>query len=168
MNQPAATTTVVEIQHSSDRSRTLDVGWIQSQILAAIGFIRSPIERVEVRIVVDAEMAALHDRFCGLPTTTDVLTFPQSEPGQPVTVDIAVCIDEASRRAAEFGHPLERELLLYVLHGLLHCVGFDDRSEAEHAAMHAEEDRILTAIGIGPVFHTPTNNGDSTHGAATG
>jgi len=166
MSQSAATTTVFEIQRSSEQSRPLDMEWIHSHALAAIRFLRSPIEHVNVRIVGDAEMAALHGKFCGLQTTTDVLTFPQSEPGAPVVVDIAICFDEASRRAAELAHPIEQELLLYLLHGLLHCTGFDDRSEADHAAMHAEEDRILSAIGIGPVFQARAHPGDSTNGAA--
>ena len=46
------------------------------------------------------------------------------------------------------------QLLLYILHGLLHCAGFDDHDPAEHDRMHTEEDRILTAIGVGPVFRS--------------
>ena len=38
------------------------------------------------------------------------------------------------------------------LHGVLHCTGFDDRDAAGAAAMHAEEDRILGAIGVGATF----------------
>ena len=47
---------------------------------------------------------------------------------------------------------IEQELLLYALHGVLHCAGFDDRTNDDFEAMHVEEDRILTAIGVGPTF----------------
>ena len=162
----SATTTVLEIQSSCEQSQPLDMEWIHSQVLAAIRLVSASVERVNVRIVSDTEMVGLHGKYCGLNTITDVLTFPQSAPGAPVLVDIAICVDEASRRAIEIGHPIERELLLYTLHGLLHCTGFDDRTEADHAAMHAEEDRILTAIGIGPVFQAHAHQRDSTNGAA--
>jgi len=48
--------------------------------------------------------------------------------------------------------PLRRELLLYVVHGVLHCLGMDDHDEAAAAAMHRVEDAVLTAIGVGPVY----------------
>jgi ssRNA-specific RNase YbeY (16S rRNA maturation enzyme) len=47
---------------------------------------------------------------------------------------------------------LEKEALLYALHGLLHCLGHDDHDEAAYQAMHALEDALLDAIGVGPVF----------------
>lgn len=104
-----------------------------------------------VRVVNDADMADAHQRYAGVPGTTDVLTFNLSENGS-IDVDILVCADEARRRADQFGHPVEHELTLYVIHGLLHCLGHDDRTDADAQRMHAEEDRILTAIGVGPVF----------------
>lgn len=104
-------------------------------------------------------MARLHDRYKGEARTTDVLTFPLSEPDEPIEADIVICLDEAARRAADFGHPIERELLLYALHGLLHCAGFDDHDDIGAAAMHSEEDRILQFIGVGATF-TPTRVGE--------
>jgi probable rRNA maturation factor len=111
-----------------------------------------PVARVTVEVIDDHRMTALHERFSNVPGTTDVLTFPASGPGEPVEVDIAICVDEAARQATTRGHELRRELLLYALHGVLHCTGFDDRTPAEHARMHAEEDRILQAIGLGVVY----------------
>ncbi len=100
-------------------------------------------------------MTDLHERHCGLDATTDVLTFPLSGDGEPVDVEIAVCLDEAVRRAVERGHEPERELLLYCLHGLLHCTGWDDHTTEDYDAMHAREDEILRAIGVGDVFRGP-------------
>ena len=74
--------------------------------------------------------------------------------------DILICIDEAERQSTARGYPCERELLLYTLHGVLHCIGFDDHEEADFEAMHAAEDAVLAAIGVGPVFHRPYVAGD--------
>lgn len=114
---------------------------------------------VRVELVPDAEMAAAHLKYSNVPGTTDVLTFDLSDgltarTGAPLDVDILVCVDEARRQATERGHALEHEILLYILHGILHCLGHDDHEDDAFARMHAEEDRILTAIGIGPVFHS--------------
>ena len=106
---------------------------------------------VRVRIVDDAEMSSAHARYKNTPGTTDVLTFDLSE-GGVLDTDLLVCLDEARRRADEMDHPPEHELILYIIHGVLHCVGFDDATPADADAMHREEDRILSAIGLGPVF----------------
>lgn len=106
---------------------------------------------VRVRIVGDAEMSSAHARYKDTPGTTDVLTFDLSERGV-LDTDLLVCIDEAGRRADELGHPVEHELILYIVHGVLHCVGYDDTTDTDADAMHREEDRILSAIGLGPVF----------------
>ncbi len=102
-------------------------------------------------------MAAAHQKFSDIPGTTDVLTFDLSEggtvTGDPLDVDILACTDEAARQAAAHNHPVEREILLYILHGVLHCLGHDDHSDVGYQAMHREEDRILNAMGVGPVFH---------------
>jgi hypothetical protein len=50
---------------------------------------------------------------------------------------------------------VERELLLYALHGMLHLAGFDDRTARGFATMHRTEDDILTRLGVGPVFSAP-------------
>jgi probable rRNA maturation factor len=117
------------------------------------------VRRAAISFVDDARMAALHAQFSGDPATTDVLTFAANAPGEPIDCDIAVCVDEAARRAMAIGHEPRRELLLYALHGLLHACGRDDRTPAEHAAMHAEEDRILDAIGVGPVYRAAGSDG---------
>ena len=107
--------------------------------------------RVAIRVVDDAEMDEAHRRFSGVEGTTDVLTFVSDEQSG-LGVDVVVCLDEADRRAAEFGHAVDRELLLYAVHGVLHAIGHDDHEPEAHARMHAEEDRLLRAIGIGPVY----------------
>lgn len=126
-------------------SETADeIAW---QLQAAAQILGCRVARLSVRLVDDAAMIALHHRHCGLDTTTDVLTFCESERDEPVDADIACCVDEAARQAARRGHVVADELLLYAVHGLLHCIGHDDHDPEAYALMHAEEDRVLAAIG---------------------
>ena len=113
------------------------------------------LSRVDVLLVGDAEMARLHGVHSGVAETTDVLSFPahdERDPGCPVEVDLVVSTEVAAREAAERGHPVEQEILLYVVHGTLHACGYRDDSPESAAAIHAEEDRILAAAGIGPTY----------------
>lgn len=141
----------------------VDLGPLRSRIAAAVAECGRPVTRLHVELVDDAIMDHLHRKHSGVPGTTDVLTFPASGPDDPVDVDIVACVDEARRRAVEFGHDVERELLLYAVHGLLHCLGHDDHDPEAFERMHAEEDRILTAIGTGATFrpHHPDRHDDA-------
>jgi probable rRNA maturation factor len=114
---------------------------------------------LRVRIVGDAEMAAAHQRYSGVPGTTDVLTFDLTDGASaataPLDADVLICLDEARRQSARRGIPIEHELTLYILHAALHCLGEDDRDAPAAARMHAREDAILTSLGLAPVYAAP-------------
>lgn len=146
----------VELIDATGRLSAEDARWIADNAARALGVLGAGGE-VRVRVVADGEMAAAHMEYAEVEGTTDVLTFDLSEPGEGgsaagLDVDVLACLDEAERQAAGRGHPARCELLLYVVHGVLHCLGFDDHDDDEYARMHAEEDRVLSAIGVGGVF----------------
>lgn len=129
-----------------------------SRVAERLGISRG---RLSLAIVSDAVMADLHQRFSGVPGTTDVLTFDyrddadnhnDSDASAELDGEIVMCLDEASRRANELRHALADELLLYAVHGLLHLLGYDDRDPPSRRRMHAKEDELLTAIGVGAVY----------------
>ena len=134
-----------------------DADWIRDRLESVVSLVETEIDRrivrCSVRLVADPVMSEAHQRFSGVEGTTDVLTFvSESEAG--IEIDLLACVAEASRRCSEFDHDLRRELLLYSVHGLLHAIGHDDHEPEAHALMHAEEDRLLTKIGVGPVFRS--------------
>jgi len=132
-----------------------DQGWIAARGAEAAHHLGARGE-VRVLLVDDAAMAEAHQRHCGVGGTTDVITFDLAEGaaagGAPLDVDLLVCLDEAERQAARRGIEVRREVLLYVVHGVLHCLGFDDHDEAASAEMHAKEDEVLAAIGVGATY----------------
>lgn len=155
----------VEIE-ISDARRLLERAaheWLRSHAAAASGELAAngAWGEVRVRIVDDAEMAAAHARHSGVEGTTDVLTFDLRTDRERGThpklldADVLVCADEARRQAQTRGHAPERELLLYILHAMLHCLGHDDHDDEAFARMHAEEDRLLARIGVGATFGAP-------------
>jgi probable rRNA maturation factor len=88
-----------------------------------------------VLLVSDRRMTALHRRFLHKPGPTDVLTFEHGE--------IFLSVETARRNARIFGNSLARELRLYIIHGLLHLHGFEDRTEADARKMETMQERIL-------------------------
>jgi len=90
-----------------------------------------------ILFISDRRMASLHRRFLNQSGSTDVLTFQHGE--------IFVSAETARRQARAFGNSLVRELRLYIVHGLLHLHGLDDRSESDARRMKAVQEKILAA-----------------------
>lgn len=157
----------VEIVDRSRRRPAVDVAWLSSACTKAVDLLDRSVGRATICLLDDQAMAALHQAHLGIDSTTDVLTFSTSDDDQPLEVDIAVCVDEAVRQTEQRAHDVERELLLYCLHGLLHCCGHDDHAPETFAAMHAAEDRILVAIGVGATFHDAAPRRPRNHGSTT-
>ncbi|MBL4591317.1 MAG: rRNA maturation RNase YbeY [Phycisphaerales bacterium] len=147
----------------SDTDRLLDgvvLDWLRKASGTVFQRLKSRGE-IRVRLVDDASMCKAHAQYCGLDSTADVLTFDLA-PGETLEnkvldTDLIVCVDEASRQAANRAHRVEHELLLYILHGVLHCLGYDDHSDEAFARMHAREDELLDESGYGKLFSAPYN-----------
>jgi probable rRNA maturation factor len=99
---------------------------------------------VEVLLTSDAELKRLNRSFRGKNKATDVLSFPAFVPeGFPVQPDLAgdlaISLETAARQASAFGHTLEDEVRILLLHGLLHLSGLDhETDDGEMAAREAE------------------------------
>lgn len=148
--------TTVTVLDRTGRLKNADLAGLREQVNRAIGLLTQGQPSggsVRVVVVSDDEMAAAHERFSGVAGTTDVLTFDLREGGAgPLDTDILICLDEAERCGAARGHAASRELVLYIVHGILHCLGHDDHEPAAYARMHAREDEVLEAIGVGKTF----------------
>ena len=93
------------------------------------------LREIFILLVSDRRMALLHRRFMHQAGATDVLTFQHGE--------IFIRVETAQRNAAAFGNSLSKELRLYVVHGLLHLHGFDDRTQDGARKMEAAQTRLL-------------------------
>lgn len=95
----------------------------------------SELREVFIWLISDRRMASLHRKFMHQSGPTDVLTFQHGE--------IFISVETAKRHARTFGTSLARELRLYIVHGLLHLHGFDDRTQAAAREMERIQKKIL-------------------------
>jgi probable rRNA maturation factor len=109
---------------------------------------------LQVCLLSKKRMAELNELFLGHQGPTDVLSFDlrqdaRSLPGDepPVIAEIDVCPAVALEYAAEHGGSPSRELVLYIVHGMLHLVGEDDQTRGARRAMRAAEKRVMDALG---------------------
>ncbi|MBI4597942.1 MAG: rRNA maturation RNase YbeY [Candidatus Omnitrophica bacterium] len=97
---------------------------------------------LEVTFLSPQRMRAVNRKALHHDCVTDVISFRYQD--EPVAGEIFVAPSEAHRYAKEHGIPYEQELARYVLHGLLHWLGHDDRTPAQQRTMRMMEDRLLT------------------------
>ncbi len=93
-----------------------------------------------------ATIRMLNRTYRGADYDTDVLSFPLGD-GPEVDGEICVNLDFALEHHAAFGATFEEEVGRYVVHGLLHLMGYDDAGTEDRAAMRALEDRYLAPGG---------------------
>ena len=92
---------------------------------------------IEITLLGEAAIAKVHGEFLNDPTPTDVITFEHGE--------ILIGVPIADANARRFDHPVDHEVALCAIHGILHLLGYDDLTEKERLIMHARQDEILAA-----------------------
>lgn len=87
--------------------------------------------------------AELNQQFLQHEGPTDIITFDYGSTAERLQGELFICVAEAVRQAAEFRTNWDQELYRYVIHGLLHLRGFDDREPAARRVMKREENRLV-------------------------
>jgi probable rRNA maturation factor len=99
---------------------------------------------VDVLVVDDDAMSTHNWTYLKHRGTTDVISFDLSEPGdRALTAQLIVSAETARRVGPDNGLSPQTELLLYVLHGLLHVIGYDDQTPEDRARMTARQESLL-------------------------
>lgn len=99
-------------------------------------------DEVTIHFVSKEEITKLHGDFFDDPTPTDCISFPIDPPGDTksgytILGEIFVC-PEVAIDYVDGGDPY-REITLYVIHGLLHLMGYDDIEEEDQIIMRTQE-----------------------------
>lgn len=105
---------------------------------------------ITLSFVNDQEIKGLNLRYRGQNNPTDVLAFDISRPSDPKNIfaDIVISTDTAIRNACIFKTSKLYELHLYLIHGLLHLLGYDDKTQRQRKIMDEKAAYILTALKL--------------------
>ena len=109
---------------------------------------------LSLAFLTDTELASIHAEFLADPNPTDVITFP-GEGTDGLAGEICVSVERAEIEAVVRGESFARELTLYLVHGWLHLVGFDDMEDADRVLMREAERESMGTIekaGLIPDF----------------
>jgi len=98
----------------------------------------------------DENIKRLNKRFLGSDFPTDVLAFPykgsKEKSGSVLWADIAISTDTAIKNSRYFKTSVNQELCLYIIHGILHILGFDDNTASQRQRMEKEQQHWLKKL----------------------
>jgi len=105
---------------------------------------------ITVCFVNDKKIKALNSKYLNRNNPTDVIAFniTDAEDKRNIFADIAISADSAVANARAFKTTPLFELYLYVVHGVLHILGYDHRKKSDQLLMRKKEEQILKVLGL--------------------
>ena len=108
---------------------------------------------LSVLLVDDRKIRRLNRRYLAHNRPTDVIAFgqlpgPLPKRGRFLLGDIVISVPTAKRQAPRYGNPLFYEICFYLCHGILHLLGWKDKSKKEAFKMRRKQEAVLKHIGI--------------------
>lgn len=131
-------------QHAVEENRLLEAA---REVLGDSEFASAA---VSIAVVDDPTIHELNHRYLGHDWPTDVLSFVLEDRDGHLEGEVILSADTAAAAAEEIGCSPAAEQLLYVIHGMLHLIGYRDKSPAEAERMRTAEAKYLRQLGFDP------------------
>lgn len=140
----------VDVDNACNAGNVPDDDSFARWVAAALDGVRARAE-VAIRIVDEAESAALNAQYRHKNNATNVLSFPSDLPEDcepPILGDLAICAAVVAREAKEQDKPLAAHWAHMVIHGSLHLLGFDHIDDSDADIMETREIAVLHGLGF--------------------
>ncbi len=103
--------------------------------------------RLSIAFVDNEEIKRLNERFLGSNEATDVIAFPLNDKETILSGEIVISVETAVQVANRKNSNIEGEIILYLVHGILHLLGYNDDNKKNAKIMHKKESEILAVLG---------------------
>jgi len=141
--------TQVLIVRNRQRARPLNTKFLRDIIRSLLveDLFRDEFE-IGVSIVGEPSMLRLNESFLRHKGSTDVITFDYSDTTRPncLAGEIFVCLDEALIQAPRFRTTWQKELIRYIVHGILHLCGYEDKTAPARRKMKQQENHLMRRL----------------------
>lgn len=106
---------------------------------------RRIVESVEIIFCNDARLLSLNKQYLKHDFYTDILSFPLSDPGEPLIAEIYISVDRVRENAKSLDISFKEEMHRVIFHGILHFCGYKDKSASQIREIRAAETKYLKA-----------------------
>jgi len=124
--------------------RIRNIRKIRTWIIAAIKHEGGELENINFILTSDAFLHQINVEYLAHDTYTDIITFEYNEPGNPILSDIYISVDRCRENAKSYKVSLKEEIHRILIHGVLHLLGYKDKSKTEKQLMTSKEDYYLS------------------------
>jgi len=135
---------------NAQRKCKINTRGLKKQLLIILDTLGCLDKELSVLFAGDARIRKLNARYRNIDRPTDVLSFPQNGgngPASPLLGDVVVSVETARRQAREHNLSLDQELVLLLIHGILHLLGYDhETSRAEAGRMQRKTRELFQTI----------------------
>jgi len=125
---------------SSEESHT---SWLRDVVASEAGEIR----QIDYIFCEDEYLAEINHKYLKHNTLTDILTFDYSS-GKELVADIFISVERVKENADYLGVGFEEELLRVMSHGVLHILGYGDKTETEKQIMRNKEEEKIKMFHV--------------------
>jgi probable rRNA maturation factor len=137
-----------------NRKRRIDLSKINKAARRTLTLLGLKNAELNLIFISSQKIRVLNRRYFGIDASTDVIAWPSGKfrprttdnRGQTFIGDIAVSSDKAARNAREYGQTFKEELVLYVVHGILHLAGYEDTSRMKREKMRRKENETFQKV----------------------
>jgi len=139
-----------KIEFADEQTRTVDSDLLKSAVEKILTDHSIERSEISVALVDDPTIRVLNKQYLNHDYETDVISFVLEYDTESAFLvgQLIVSTDTAANLAAQVGVPMANEVLLYVIHGMLHLVGYDDKQPEDAVDMRAAEKKYLGEFGI--------------------
>lgn len=120
------------------------INWVQQ----IINQHQQSLEEINYIFCSDSYLLNINQEYLNHDTFTDIVTFNNSEEANKIESDIFISIDRIKENANSYNKSFEHELYRVMIHGVLHLLGFDDKTEEEKSVMREKEEACLSLLNI--------------------
>ena len=128
------------------RTRKINPRRLKEITEALLAHLKIETAELGINLVTTREMTLLNETFLQHEGSTDIITFDYSERKSRLHGELFICVDEAILQAKIFKTRWQPEIIRYLVHGVLHLLGRDDRQTAARRRMKREENHLLRVL----------------------
>lgn len=134
---------------------------IETLVQVFLNYTETSCDEVSINFVDKQEISKLHEDYFNDPSPTDCISFPmdykeQNENLYSILGEVFVCPEVALEYSTAHALDFAKELSLYVVHGLLHLIGYDDIEDSDRKIMKSKESEIISFLEQQQALLSPT------------
>ena len=144
--------TIKIYSENKNKRRRIDLKKVEKVARKVLKSLKKAHAELNIVFFSNQKIRAINRKYLGKDVSTDVIAFPRGDRLQTsdirhqVAGDIAISTDKAAQNAKEYGTTFLEETVLYVIHGILHLTGYDDRKKRTREIMRRKEDGLFQKI----------------------